>query len=67
MNKELQIGEVGIIDGIKVECCPTLVCDTRKSICEQCAFHDASIKCIHRCTGFQRADGKEVYFKKIEE
>lgn len=65
MNKELQIGEIGVIDGVKVQC---LRVSEYINPCTRCAFEDtpASI-CMSLCIQSERSDQTDVYFKKIEE
>lgn len=67
-NKQLLIGEVGVIDGVKVECVKT-----DPFACYRCAFRhfksDEGNWCcdVHKCLEFDRTDHTDVYFKKIEE
>lgn len=45
-----------------VECSSGEACLKCDIGCKTCAYHKREIPC---CDGFWRADGKEVYFKKI--
>lgn len=64
-NKELAVGEIGVIDGVKVQC----VKDRHTNGCHNlCAFRKES--CFHRaslCSSRKRTDNTSVYFKKIED
>ena len=64
MEKELKIGETGVIDGIKVVCVEGYI---NTSHCIECAFFNnfTCKKKILNCYKFDRSDGKPVYFKKV--
>jgi len=66
-NKEIKIGEVGIIDGVKVKCV--------KSIAGMCGFDDGKTpcqfyeyRCIEmNCSADNRHDKTDVFYSKVEE
>ena len=63
--KELAIGEIGEIDGVKVECVEAdmHVC------CELCVFSDKTLQECgdYKCTPSIRTDGKWAYFREVKE
>jgi hypothetical protein len=67
MNKELAIGEIETILGVKIQC----VEDTESDLfCENCYFNPDFMaeQCfISKCSSIGRTDGKNVYFIKVED
>ena len=63
-TKELAIGEEGVIDGVKVRCVEFLAIGD----CRNCHFrHDSIESCnARKCTPFERADSKWVYFEEVK-
>ena len=65
MDNDLEIGQVGEINGVKVECIEVEY--YIRGLCQKCAFHRSDDKeCNIPCINFERADNKHVYFKKVE-
>lgn len=76
--KELSIGQIGIIDGVKVKCCRVNPYTVEN--CASCAFKDVKgcvsvlreghrwtmAKCAALTHCNNRSDGFHVYFKRIE-
>lgn len=74
MGNYLNIGQVGVIDDIKVQCVSILDDDYEKWIatesgcCEYfgCAFNN-KIVCVNaKCCADERNDHENVYYKKVE-
>lgn len=64
--KELAIGEIGLIWGVKVEVVETAIHD----VCENCAFsvNKGYNKCPSNvCGPKKRKDKKSVYFKEYQD
>ena len=67
MKKEIKVGEIVEIDGVRVQCVEQVepidnifeICD----ICYQKSFFNCNQIC---CRHYQRKDRKNVYFKKLE-
>lgn len=67
-SKELAIGEIGVIDGVRVEClkAPAPLIEG----CLKCAFYDILCDKLdenNSCYARHRSDHTDVYFKKMEE
>lgn len=66
MSKELAIGEIGVIDGVKVQCVKRR---KKYGACGECALDIACsmvYESISPCSKEQRIDHTDVYFKKVE-
>jgi len=74
MNKNyLELNEVGIIDGIRVQCLPIDETERDKwndneGCCGyyNCAFRQNIVCAYPCCLPRERADRRQVYFKKME-
>lgn len=65
--KELAIGEIGVIDGVRVQCMKR---NGYEAVCNKCAFclpYEEALQCDKHCSNWQRKDNNDVYFKKIEQ
>lgn len=63
--KELAIGEVGEIDGVKVRCVTTLT----PEICTGCCFLEKQYARCSKiaCQSFKRKNGDDVIFEAVTE
>lgn len=64
-TKELAVGEIGVIDGVKVQCVKDHDSDGCRSVCvfrKESCYYTASL-----CSSRRRTDHTDVYFKKVEE
>ena len=63
--KELKIGKIAVINGVKVQCIYGI---DNTFICKKCAFYNIPCGDLYiLCAKYYRKDGKNVYFKKIED
>lgn len=61
--KELTIGEIAVIDGVKVQCRRPLLSSARR--CRHCCFDDYDLCKFAMCSRHFRTDHTDVYFKRI--
>ena len=64
-TKELAIGEEGVIDGVKVRCVEGI---RGTMVCKKCCFKYRPLSSCNarKCTPFERADSKWVYFEEVK-
>lgn len=60
---ELAIGEIAVINDMKVQCRRPLLSSARR--CERCCFNEYYLCKFIMCSRHFRTDHTDVYFKKI--
>jgi len=69
MKNYLELNEIGVIEGVKVQCLPV---DKNKcvylkyEICTSNGCPFQTTPCLIPCTSSERQDKANVYFKKVE-
>jgi len=70
MNNYLEQNEIGIINGIKVQCLPLEKGinwnEVEGNACYNCFFDGKFLGCEIPCCDYERPDKTSVYFKKVE-